>query len=196
MESIRNTTDKDLIKGVIEGNKNSFNDLYTLYRPLLMAFVFRYIKNREDSEEIVQDVFTRIWEQKEKIDINLSFKSFLFTITKNKIMDYFRKAKMESLFFQYITNYLETIHDTTNIAINNKEIDNTITAAVKQLPEKRKMVFILSKKFNLTRSEIATFLNISENTVKNQLLEAIQFLRENLKNEVIMLLLLITNQFK
>jgi RNA polymerase sigma-70 factor (family 1) len=191
MNTINIPVEKKQITSLIEGDRNSFKDLYNLYKPLLMAFIMRYIKNREVSEEMVQDVFTRLWENREQIDINLSFKSFLYTITKNKIMDYFRHAKTEKIYNNYIYNYIEIIQDTTNTNYSNKEINLSLTAAIKKLPEKRKIVFLLSKKFNLSRSEIANFLNISENTVKNQLQEAIQFLRDNLKNEVVLLLILL-----
>jgi RNA polymerase sigma-70 factor (ECF subfamily) len=186
--------EKKHISGLIQSDWNSFKELYILYKPLLMAFVFRHLKNREDSEEIVQDVFARVWEQRQNINADLSFKSFLFTITKNKIIDYFRKVKTENLYTNYIANYIEIIQDTTNSNIASKEINQSLSKAISLLPEKRKTVFLLSKKFNLSRNEIAQFLNISENTVKNHLQEAIQFLRENLKDEVVLLFLFIYKQ--
>jgi RNA polymerase sigma-70 factor (ECF subfamily) len=175
--------EKNVIINLRNGDWNSFKEIYLLYKPVLQSFVFRYVKNQADSEEIVQDVFTGIWEQRQNLKEDLSFRSFVFTITKNKIIDYFRKTKIEKLYKNYISNYIEEIQENTQRKIQNNDLSHTITRAIDLLPEKRKAIFILSKKFELSRSEIASFLNISENTVKNQLQEAIQFLRENLKKE-------------
>jgi len=167
---------------------SSFEEVFSIFQPKLLVFVFRYLKSKEDSEEIVQEVFIQIWENRSALNEKLSFKSYLFTITKNKIIDYFRKKKIETLSRNYILNFTELIQDTTYKEIIYKDYDTAISNAIEQLPDKRKVIFILSKKFGMTRSEIAKFYNISENTVKNQLQEAVNFLRDILKKEVFLLI--------
>jgi RNA polymerase sigma-70 factor (family 1) len=177
--------ENDLLVSLISGDWKAFGQLYHTYKPMLTAFTNRYIKDKDETEEIIQDVFLRIWEQRENIDVNLSFKSYLFTITKNKITDYFRKTKLTLLYQNYVQHFIELVQETDNYPYSGKEVNDALYGAIKKLPEKRKIIFLLSKKFNLSRHEIAEFMGISENTVKNQLLEAMHFLREHLKNEVI-----------
>jgi RNA polymerase sigma-70 factor (family 1) len=188
-------TETYLLTKLKESDIGSFEQIFDLFYQKLYAFVFRYLKSKEDSEEIVQDVFIQIWENRLNLNENLSFKSYLFTITKNRIIDYFRKKKVESLYKNYVQNFVEMVHDGTYKELIYKDYDIALTEAIQQLPEKRREVFILSKKFGMSRAEIAKFFNISENTVKNQLQEALSFLRETLKKEVFIFILAIINFF-
>jgi RNA polymerase sigma-70 factor, Bacteroides expansion family 1 len=177
-----------------EGDMNSFEEVFTIFQPKLLAFVYRYLKSREDSEEIVQEVFIQIWENRTTLNEKLSFKSYLFTITKNRIIDYFRKKKIETLSKNYVRNFTELIHDNTSSELVYKDYDAVLAEAIEKLPDKRKVIFLLSRKFGMSRNEIANFFNISENTVKNQLQEALNFLRDILKKEVLLIILLIINR--
>lgn len=188
MEKLKTSFERNLVARIQKGDLKAFNEIYALYQPLLLAFVNRYTKSKALSEEIVQDVFINIWEKHSNLNEDLSFKSYLFTITKNKITDYFRKNKTENIYRNYIQNFVD---ESENAVLNNfilKNFNSHIFKIIKKLPDKRKIVFILSKKFDLTREEIAQFMGISENTVKNQLHEAIQFIREQLNSDVVVTL--------
>jgi RNA polymerase sigma-70 factor (family 1) len=177
-----------------EGDINSFEEIFNIFQPKLYAFVFRYIKSKEDTEEIVQEVFIQIWENRINLNEKLSFKSYLFTITKNRIVDYFRKKKIESLSRNYIQHFTELIHDSTYMELFYKDYDAALAEAIERLPNKRKEIFILSKKFGMSRTEIARFSNISENTVKNQLQDAVNFLRDFLKKEVFIMIMFLVSR--
>ena len=180
-------TEKQLLIQLKNGDISSFKDIYVYYKPLLFSFSLRYLKNKEDSEEIVQEIFVQFWENRHKIDTSLSIKSYLFTITKNKIIDYFRKHKVEALYENYVLNFIDLIHDNTQKDIIFKDLNTAVSEAIDKLSDKRKQVLIMSKKLGMTRAEIAKFLDISENTVKNQLQEALQFLKEAVGYEFIFL---------
>jgi RNA polymerase sigma-70 factor (ECF subfamily) len=174
-----------------DGDWVSFEEIFNIFYPQLLAFVFRYLKSKEDSEEIVQEVFIQIWENRAILNEKLSFKSYLFTITKNRIIDYFRKKKIEVLSKNYIQNFTELVHENTYKEILARDFDAALSNAIDKLPEKRKVIFILSKKFGMSRSEIAKFFNISENTVKNQLQEAMNFLKDFIKKEIILIIIVL-----
>jgi RNA polymerase sigma-70 factor (ECF subfamily) len=182
-----------ILTGLKEGNLNAFKELFFQYQPKLHGFVFRYLKSKTDAEEIVQEVFIQIWENRTSINENLSFNSFLFTITKNKIIDYLRKKKTETLYRNYVFNYLELINDSTDKELMYKDYNEALADAITQLPKKRRAIFIMSKKFQMSRTEIAQFLDISENTVKNQLQDAMNFIRTMLNKEILLLFLIIIN---
>lgn len=178
-----------------DGDLSSFEEVFAIFSPKLYAFVYRYIKSKEESEEIVQEVFIQIWETRSKLNEKLSFKSYIYTITKNKIIDYFRRKKIESLSKNYIEAFTNLVRDDTYNELFYKDYDSLLIKAIGQLSEKRKEIFILSKKFGMSRSEIASFYGISENTVKNQLHEALNFLRTILKKEIILITVFLLNVF-
>jgi RNA polymerase sigma-70 factor, ECF subfamily len=192
-----NTSNLDLRENTLSKLKNgdlsSFEEVFNIFQPKIFAFVYRYLKSKEDSEEIVQEVFIQIWETRSSLNEKLSFKSYLFTITKNKIIDYFRRKKVESISKNYIQHFAEIIQDNIHKDLIYKDYDSILNEAIDQLPAKRKVIFILSKKFGMSRYEIANFYNISENTVKNQLQEAINFLKSILNKEILIFILLLLN---
>jgi RNA polymerase sigma-70 factor, ECF subfamily len=173
------------------GDVNSFKQLYYHYQSKLYHFVFRYLKKKEDSEEIVEECLIHIWEDRSNLNENLSFQSYLFTIAKNKIIDYFRKKKVETLYKNYIQNFIEIVQDSSNKSLIYKDFSLELNGAIGQLPEKRRVIFIMNKKLGMSRAEIAEFFNISENTVKNQLQEAMKFLRETLNKETFLFLIIL-----
>ena len=173
-----------------DGNLSSFEEVFGIFQPKLLSFVFRYLKSKEDSEEIVQEVFVLLWENRATLNEKLSLKSYLYTITKNKIIDYFRRKKIETISKNYIKNFTELIHEGTYKDIIYKDFDTTLAHAIEKLSDRRKVIFILSKKFGMSRNEIANFYNISENTVKNQLQEAMNFLKDFVKKEILLFLLI------
>lgn len=188
MDFLNSDEGRILLARLRKGDVNAFEEVYQKCNGPLYLFVFRYIKSKQEAEEIVQDVFIQLWMKKENIRENLSFKSFLFTITKNKIIDYFRRKKTKDLYLNYLRNYTEIISTTTDQDFIYKDFDSLIAQIVNKLPEKRKMVFIMNKKLGMTRAEIADFFQVSENTVKNQLQEAMDFIRQNIRKEVFTLL--------
>lgn len=177
-----------------KGNIESFEIIFKMYQPKLIAFSYRYLKVYEDAEGVVQEVFVELWKNRNKINENLSISSYLFSITKNKIIDYFRKKKRQNLFENYLHHYLK------NSIVETKESDNkenfrNLNKIVKNLPEKRRIVFLLSKKFGLSRKEIADFMEVSENTVKNHLLEAMKTIKNLLRKENVFILFLCSSFF-
>ena len=178
MDSFSSSRNRLLLSALKKGNIESFKSLYKTYQPKIFAFSLRYLKVIEDAEGITQEVFIELWKNRKKINVNLSLSSFLFTIAKNKIIDHFRKQQKQTLFNNYLQHYVEF---TNTLYIDNAENNATseqVESAIKKLPKKRKIVLLLSKKFGLSRREIADFMGISENTVKNQLLEALKYLRQ------------------
>lgn len=176
-----------LVRELSKGNLLAFNTLFREYSGRLYRFAFGYLKSKEASEELVQDVFTKIWEKRSDLKEELSFKSFLFTIASNLIRKHFRsKAQM----FEYIkTRIIDDSDMQTSQKITCDSLDQYITDLVDHLPERRKEIFIKSRFEGLSIKEIAEELKISHKTVENQLTDALKFIRTNLTRENIPVLL-------
>ena len=152
----------------------AFDAVYHWYSNRLFGFVIRYIKQKEDAEGIVQEVFLKIWESRDKINLHSSFDSFIFTIAYNTTINLLRKrineqkyrAKLNSI--QPIANADQIIDD-----IHFKELNGKILSLLNELTPRQKEIFLLSREEGLTHQEIADALNISVNTIKNHLVKTL-----------------------
>jgi RNA polymerase sigma-70 factor (family 1) len=172
-----------LVYHLSRGNLLAFNTLYKEYSGRLYRFAIGYLKSEDEAEELVQEVFTIIWEKRADLKKELSFKSFLFTISFNIIRKHFRT---KSYFSEYFKSELGTDMDMeTSQNINYNSLHQYITELVNKLPERRKEIFIKSRFKGLTIKEIAEDMKISHKTVENQLTDALKFIRKNLNKESI-----------
>lgn len=170
-----------LVKHVSKGNLVAFNSLYKIYSQRLYRFAYGYLKSEEEAEELVQEVFTLIWEKRKELREELSFKSYLFTISFNIIRKHFRtRAQLQKYFGN--TPPLE-YDDHTNEITTYNSLKQFIDDLVEQLPLRRREIFIRSRVKGMSIKEIAVELNISHKTVENQLTEALRFLRVHLNEE-------------
>ena len=177
---IEKQNDQELVKLLQRGNAEAFDSLFEVYSSKLFGFAFKYFRNETDAEELVQDVFVKVWENRQTLKSEHSFKSYLFTIALNQIRKYFNK-KAASL------RYLESLQSDT-FSSEQANTDNFEAALQKlnliidQMPARRREIFIKSKLEGKSSKEVATELNISPGTVDNQVSEALKFIRNQMNS--------------
>ncbi|MGA2407483.1 MAG: RNA polymerase sigma-70 factor [Bacteroidales bacterium] len=176
-----------MVHNLSKGNLLAFNTLYKEYSGRLYRFALGYLKSEAEAEELVQEVFTKIWEKRADLKKELSFKSFLFTIAFNIIRKHFRTKAYLSEYFK--TGIISDLDMQTSQKITYDSLYQYITELVNQLPARRKEIFIKSRFEGLSINEIAEKLKISHKTVENQLTEALKFIRTNLNRENIPVIL-------
>ena len=176
-----------LVQNLSKGNLLAFNTLYNEYSNRLYRFALGYLKSEAEAEELVQEVFTKIWEKRADLKKELSFKSFLFTIAFNIIRRHFRTKAYLSEYFK--TGVISEPDMQTSQKITYDSLYQYITELVNQLPERRKEIFIKSRFEGLSIKEIAEKLKISHKTVENQLTDALKFIRTNLNRDNIPVIL-------
>lgn len=171
----------ELVKLLIKGDTIAFDAIYYKYCKKLHAFVMMYLKQEEDTEGIVQEVFVKIWQSRGKIDVNASFESFLFTIAYNATMSLLRKRMSEAKSREYLKS-LQQINSSEEIIdeIQFKELNGKVQNLLKQLTPRQKEIYYLSREEGLTHGEIAIKLNISESTVNNHLVTILKYFKRNL----------------
>jgi len=177
-----------LVKSLSRGNLLAFNSLFKEYSGRLYRFAYGYLKSEEESEELVQEVFTKIWEKRKELKSELSFKSYLFTIAFNIIKKHFRRETCISEYFK--TRISEDLDLETTKKVTYDSLYHFVSKLVNQLPERRKEIFIKSRFEGLSIKEIAEELKISHKTVENQLTDALKFIRANLERESMPVVLL------
>lgn len=181
--------DHSLVQLLQKGNVAAFDSLFEIYSPKLYGFALKYFKAETDAEELVQEVFVKVWENRQTLKSELSFKSYLFTIALNQIRKHFNKKATSLRYLESLQNEPEF---TDNQSINDDNYESVLTQInliIEQMPSRRREIFIKSKLEGKSSKEIAAELNISAGTVDNQVSEALRFIRTQLKSENLTLLL-------
>jgi RNA polymerase sigma-70 factor, ECF subfamily len=176
----------ELVKLLKTGDMSAFDIIYKRYSRRLYGFVFRYIKQESDTEEIVQEVFIKIWKSRDKIDVYSSFESFLFTIAHNATINLLKKKATEQKYVEHVKS-LQRIEETYELTdeIHYQELKHKLQGLLDELSPRQKEIFQLSREEGLSQKEIAEKLGISTNTVKNHMVTTLSFLKSKLDNGLI-----------
>lgn len=177
---------------VAAGDEAAFNLLFARYRNQLFAYLHKVTKSREVAEEVVLDVFVRIWRGRTALSSVNHFEAFLITVARNCAIDFLRRARRDKRLREQLWNSMPaTTADQADGDIIREHTRTAILAAINDLSPQRKMVFLLSREQNLSYEEIASHMNISAKTVANHLSAALQLIRNrlNLDDGAIRLLL-------
>ncbi|MDR1201326.1 MAG: sigma-70 family RNA polymerase sigma factor [Tannerellaceae bacterium] len=174
-----------LVEQLKKGSYKAFDALYKTYFDLLYGYVFRLVRSHESTQEVVQNTFVKIWLNREKLDIDLSFKAYLFKIAKNDIMDGIRKSVSNPVFEDYLSycNHEKiTIHAEQEFDIEMFNL--LLNKAKSKLSPRQAEVFELIKENGLTPTETAQKLSLPEQVVYNYLSQALSILRNEMKEMV------------
>jgi RNA polymerase sigma-70 factor (ECF subfamily) len=195
MNEIANANQYDdqycLIK-IKEGDEFFFNVIFEKYRDQLFTYLYKISKSKEVAEEIVLDVFLKLWHGREAITEIQKLEAFLYAVAHNKAIDFFRAAKRSPVLQQAVWEVLTdmtTATDSADARLHQQHLEVLIKEAIDQLSPQRKKVFELRQNEGLSYAEIAAAMNLSTHTVRNHLAASIEFIREYLhKNNVLLLL--------
>ncbi len=174
------------IEGVInrlkKDDKSAVDDLFNYYYPRLHRFSKSILKIENDIDDILQEVFVKIWLNRQKIDKTETFNAFIFTITKNEVLNFIRSKLRDQSFKNelFLRSVAEEYQTQNHVEFN--EIKATIDKIVTKLPEKRLQIFHLSRTEGQSNKEIAKQLNISEKTVEDHITHAIRQIKNSLKD--------------
>jgi RNA polymerase sigma-70 factor (ECF subfamily) len=182
-------TEKDIILQLQSGDRNAFDKLYHNYSQKIYRFAFFLLKNKEDAEGIVQEVFLTVWNKRNEIDSTKSFKSYLFKISHNISIDILRKRLKEKEYLGHLEKYFDSVKLTPEHEADYNIIKSQVDKAVEELPEKRKKIYILSREKGLSHKEISEQLGISVKTVENQITLALRHIKARLGTELLGVLL-------
>ncbi len=171
--------DKALVTGLRKDAVPAFQRLYEKYSHRLYAFAMGYLNDSAEAEEIVQEVFLKIWSNRETLDPGRSFNAFLFTMAKNAILNIIRKSNHRQTFL----NYMQLCPQKDFLLeeeLNYKELESLYQKAIEKLSPKRRQVFRLSREQHLSNIEIADHLGVSVKTVENHMTAALSDIRNSL----------------
>jgi len=168
-----NLTDEDIYELLRTDNQIAFSVLFQKYNQLLFIYIFKKLKDEEECRDIVQEVFLNLWNNRKKIVLKSSLKSYLFQAVRNRALNIFVHKKVSQKFLDSFPK-LPEIHEGTDYAIREKDIIETIDREIALMPPKMQEIFELSRKEYLSHREIAQMLGISEETVTTQIKRALK----------------------
>jgi RNA polymerase sigma-70 factor (ECF subfamily) len=170
----------ELVKLLREGDTGAFNQLFGRYSQRLYAFGLKYLKSGPDAEELVQDVFLKIWRNRERLNEEKNFQSYLFTIAFNQIKKYFQNT---SLYLEEnLSGMTDQVDESPERSITYQSVLDQISTLLEKLPPKRQQIFNLSRFEGKSADEISKQLGISPKTVDNQVSEVIKYLKTQVED--------------
>ncbi|UYQ91391.1 RNA polymerase sigma-70 factor [Chitinophaga horti] len=170
-------SEKMLLMQAAEGDQASFSALFHAYKHKLYGFLVRITDAPGMAEDIIQDVFLRLWNKRVELTDIDNFGAYLFRMAQNQALNALKRRARE---YQYIASLQEPVAPAeAETALNMREVQAKLENAVAQLPPKQKQVFTLSRDKGLKHDEIAREMNISPATVNNHMIEALRTLRKH-----------------
>lgn len=185
--SVDISQEKFVVELLKQGNENAFDSLFRDYGKKIYNFSFRYLKSREEAEEVVQETFMRVWESRQCIDSDYSFSGFLFTIAYRLTLNRLRKIRNDQKSkHEWKGLHLHTSNETEETVVYNN-LTELADSAISELPPRRKIIYQLIKEEHLTYQQTADRLRISVKTVEAQMTEALRFLKKKMITGIITL---------
>lgn len=180
---------EEIIRRLKNEDKSAVDELFGYYYPRLYHFSKSILKIENEIDDILQEVFVKIWLNRQKIGNAETFNAYIFTITKNKVLNLIRNNLRDQAFMDKL--YLRTVAEEYYAPdpVEFDEIKVRIDKIVANLPERRHQVFVLSRTEGLSNKDIAQQLNISEKTVEDHITHAIKQIKNSMKGMGIISLL-------
>lgn len=178
MESAYN--EKELLRCSAKGDEAAFASLFNMYRHKLYGFLLRATASPETTEDVIQDVFLKLWKDRENLVHIEQFGGYVYRMAQNRVINSLKRMAKETLILEELGKMQVLSVASAEEQLSGKETRSHLHAALNKLTPKQKLVFTLSREQGLKHEEIAAFLNISPSTVNNHMIEALRQLRQQL----------------
>lgn len=184
-------SDKYYLNQISKDDKDAFSLLFRKYYKDLVLFGGNYLSDKDSCEDIVQNIFLRLWSNRRELSIETSLKSFLLKSVQNACLDEIRHRNSVKTYEAYTLAFSNTDDVDIDNYILYSDLQDKLTKALEKLPQEYRQAFELSRFDGLKYKEIASYLNMSERTVEVRISKALVFLREHLKEFFLSLILLL-----
>lgn len=182
--------DDKLVALLKTGDHAAFTEIYIRYSGTLYHHTYHLLKNRNDVKDIVQDIFTTLWNNRLDLLINTNLAGYLYVAARNRVIKVISHQQVETKYLDVLQATIKDGSLATDYLIRERQLTEIIEAEINELPVKMRQILILSRKSFLTHKEIAEKLNLSEKTVKKQVNNSLKILRLKLQSLLILIILL------
>ncbi|CAM3741177.1 RNA polymerase sigma factor [Mucilaginibacter galii] len=178
MSAINQLSDQELVHSLKNGDRMAFSEIYKRYAESLAGFAASKLYDLDDARDVLHDLFVKLWEDRFTLTVNDNLRSFLFAAIRYKIIDKIRRNVTRQEYDVLLQALAEPQANGVEQQLDAKELQQLVDQSLEQLPAKTKLIYQLSRNEYLSVTEIAQQLNLSEQTVKNQLSIALKHLRQ------------------
>lgn len=172
--------EKALLSNLREGNTQAFQQLYNRYYGVLYLHAYNKLRDREAAKDIVHDLFAGIWQRRESLAVTGKLSSYLYASVKNRIIDYISKEQSKVNYLASLSQQIENQYDAADYQIREKMLREQIENVLTQLPPRVREIFELSRNQYLSHKEISEKLNLTEQSVRSYIKDALRVLRMKL----------------
>ncbi len=183
-------SDHELILLIKQGDRAAFTEIYKRYAESLAGFAASKLYDLDDARDVLHDLFVKLWEDRTTLAINDNLKSFLFAAIRYKIIDKIRRNVTRQEYDLLLQALAQPQANGIEQQLDAKELQQLVDVSLGQLPVKTKLIYQLSRNEHLSIAEIAQRLNLSEQTVKNQISIALKHLRQAISGLSILVLMM------
>jgi RNA polymerase sigma-70 factor, ECF subfamily len=187
---VQTLTDREVIEQIRHGNEQVFGRVFYDHAENLVRYAATILKDTDDAEDIVQQLFVAIWDKRNIPDVTTSLKSYLYRSVYNSSLNKLKQQKVKESYATYAEYVNDGLTAGANAFVEQKETALIIEKAINELPEQCRLVFTMSRMEQLKYQEIADKLGISIKTVENQMGKALRHMRERLKDYILLLIAL------
>ena len=177
MDTYKGLADDELLELLKFGDQMAYETIYLRYWAILYRHARRMISNDEEAKDLIQDLFVNLWEKAESLDIQVSLSAYLYATVRYKVFGLIDKRKVRDNHVRSLTKFINEVEYTTDNCIREKELSRLIEQEISMLPAKMREVFELSRKSHLNHKQISLRMEISDQTVKKQIYNAVKILR-------------------
>ncbi len=184
MQDEKDFEELQVLKRLQQGDELAFLEVYDHYKKPLYAFILKFVKVPEHADDLLQDVFLKIWEIHSRINSSLSFKAYVYRISRNLVYKFLKKTANDAeQLSEQLQHFIPDKEANAEVKLQWKEYEENISTAIDQLPPRRKEIFILCRQGKHTYEDVAKQLGISRNTVKEHMVLSMKSISNYLQTQ-------------
>ncbi|RZK27283.1 MAG: RNA polymerase sigma-70 factor [Flavobacterium sp.] len=183
MTNYSSYADFELVNLLKTGDRIALNEIYKRYQGILYSHAYRRLPSREDVRDIIQDLFFYLWTHREQLEFRVSLSSYLYASVRNRVLNQARNQKVRENFATSLQKFIDLGENLVEESLQEKELASLIEKEVLSLPKQMRVIFEMSRSLDMSHQEIAEKLDLSTNTVRNQVHNALKILRTKLGNK-------------
>lgn len=180
-------TDKELFDLLKAGDQSALEQIYHRYHGVLYSHAYRRLPDREEVRDIVHELFIYLWKNRETLTITSSLSAYLYTAVRSRVLNVSRNQKVRGVYLQSLQDFMDSGQNLVEEKIREKELIQLVEQEVASLPPQMRLIFEMSRFQEKSHKEIAEELNISPQTVRTQVRNALRILRVKLGTSIFML---------
>lgn len=170
--------EKENLLALRSGCQTAFRQIYTLYSGRIYLNIRKMVKSEEDAVELLQEVFIKVWDKRELIDPEQSFRSYLFQIAKYTVYNFIRKNNLEKQIQAYLSRHNTQLYSHVEEQLDEKQDEQWLSQTIEQLPPQRRLIYKLCKIEGKSYAEVSTLLRISTSTINDHIVKATKYIKE------------------